>query len=57
MVFKFACCVEFTIGYQPVKFQRCTLSWLNFAEGLEKHNDDFIMTSFDMFEIPNLHIL
>ena len=49
MSFKFAYFVEFTKGYQPAKFQCCRLSGLSFTEGLEKHNDDVIMTSFHDF--------
>ena len=32
-------------GYQPAKFQLCRLSGSSFTEGLQKHNDDVIMTS------------
>ena len=46
MVFKFAYFVEFTKGYQPTKFQCRRLSGSGFTEGLQKHNDDVIMTSF-----------
>ena len=43
--------VEFTKGYQPAKFQFCRLSRSSFAEGLLKHNNDLIMTSFHNFGI------
>ena len=46
MVFKFAYFVELTKGYQPAKYQCCSLSRSTFTEGLQKHNDDVIMTSF-----------
>ena len=49
MVFKFADFVERTKGYQPVKFQCCRLSGSSFTEGLQKQNDDVIMTSFHIF--------
>ena len=48
---QFAYFVEFTKGYQPAKFQCCRLSGSSFTEGLEKHNDDVIMTSFHDFGI------
>ena len=57
MVFKFAYLVEFTIGYQPAKFQCCRFSGSSFTEGLQKHNDDVIMTSFHDIGIRNFHIL
>ena len=47
MVFKFAYFVELTKGYQPAKFQCCRLSESSFTEGLQKHHDDVIMTSFN----------
>ena len=47
--FKFAYFEEFTKGYQPAKFQCCRLSGSSFTEGLQKHNDDVIMTSFHIF--------
>ena len=53
MVFKFAYSVEFTIGYQPAKFQCCRLSESSFTEGLQKHNDDVIMSSLQNFGIRN----
>ena len=56
IVFKFAYLLELTKGYQPAKFQYCKLSGSNFAEGLQKHNDDVIMTSFHIFVIRNFHI-
>ena len=37
--------------------QCCRLSGSSFTEGIEKHNDDVIMTSFHISEIRNLHIL
>ena len=46
MVFKFAYFVEFTKGYQHAEFQFCRLSGSRFTEGLQKHNDDVMMTSF-----------
>ena len=49
MVLKFAYFVELTKGYQPAKFQCCRLSGSSFTEGLQKHNDDIIMTSFHIF--------
>ena len=57
MVFKFARFVELTKGYQPAKFQSCRLSGSGFTEGLQKDDDDLIMTSFDIFGILNFHIL
>ena len=51
MVFKFVSFVEFTKRYQPTKFQFCGLSGSNCTEGLQKHNDDVIMTSFHNFRI------
>ena len=55
MVFKFAYFVKFTKDYQPAKFQCCRLSASSFTEGLEKHNDDVIITSFHDFGIRNFH--
>ena len=49
MVFKFAYFVELTKGYQPAKFQCRRLSGSSFTEGLQKHNDDVIMTSFQFW--------
>ena len=46
MVFKFTYFVELKIGYQPAKCQCCRLSGSSLKEGLEKHSDDVIMTSF-----------
>ena len=57
MFFKFAYFVEFSKGYQLAKFQCYRLSGSSFTEGLQKHNDDVIMTSFHDFGIRNLHIL
>ena len=53
MVFKFTYFVELTKGCQPANFQCYRLSGSNFTEGLQKHNDDVIMTSFPVlgFEI------
>ena len=51
MAFKFAYFMELTKGYQPAKFQFCRLYGSSFTEGLQKHNDDVIMTSFHIFEI------
>ena len=53
MVFKFVYFVEHTKGYQPAKFLCCRLSGSCFTEGLQKHNDGVIMTSFHIlgFEI------
>ena len=45
MVFKFAHFVEFIKSYQSAKFQCCRLSGSSFTEGLQKHNNDVIMTS------------
>ena len=56
MVFEFAYFVEFAKGYQPTMFQCCRLSGSSFTEGLQKHNDDVIMTSFHDFEIRSFHI-
>ena len=56
MVFKFVNFLEFTKGYQTVKFKFCELSGSGFIEGLQKHNDDVIMTSFHNFGIQNLKI-
>ena len=42
MIFKFACFVELTRGYQSAKFQCCRLFGSSFIEGLQKHNDDVI---------------
>ena len=50
MIFKFAYFVEFIKGYQPAKFQCCRLPESSFIEGLQKHNDDVIMTSFHILE-------
>ena len=49
MVLKFAYFVELTKGYQPAKFQCYRLFGSSFTEGLQKHNDDVIMTSFHSF--------
>ena len=57
MVFKFAYFAEFTKVYQPAKFQFYRLSGSRFLEGLQKHNDDVIMTSFHTFGIQNFDIL
>ena len=57
MVFKFSYFVEFTEGYQPSKFQFCSLSGSSFTEGLQKHNDDVIMASFYNVGIRNFYIL
>ena len=57
MGFKFAYFVDFTEGYQPAKFQCCRLSGSSFTEGLQKHNDDVIMTSFHDFGTRNFRIL
>ena len=46
MVLKFAYLVELTKVYQPAKVQCCRLSESSSTEGLQKHNDDVIMTSF-----------
>ena len=51
MVFEFAYFVDLTKDYQPAKFQCCRLSGSSFTEGLQKHNDDIIMTSFHIFGI------
>ena len=53
MVFKFAYFVAFTKGYQPANFQFCRFSGSSCTEGLPKHNDDIIMTSFHTFRIQN----
>ena len=50
MIFRFVYFVEFTNGYQPAKFQLCTLSWSSFTEGSQKHNDDVMMTSFHFWD-------
>ena len=50
MVLKFAYFVEFAKGYQPAKFQFYRLSGSSFTEGLQKHNDDVMMTSFYTLE-------
>ena len=57
MVFKFAYIVDLTKGHQFKKFQCCKLSESSFTEELQKHNDDIIMTSPDIFGILNFHIL
>ena len=57
MDFKFAHFMEFTKGYQPAKFEYYRLSGSSFTEGLQKHNDDIIMTSVHDFGIRNFHIL
>ena len=57
MGLKFAYFVECTKGYQPAEFQCCRLSGSSFREGLQKHNDDVIMTSFHDFGIQKFHIL
>ena len=57
MIFKFADFVELIVGYQHAKFQCCRLSGSSFAEGLEKHTYDVMMTSFEIAVLPNLHIL
>ena len=53
MAFKFAYFVELTKGYQLEMFQCCRLSSSSFTEGLQKHNDEVIMTLFRIlgFEI------
>ena len=56
-VFKFAYFVEFINGYQPARFQCCRLSVSSFTEGLQKQNNDIIMTLFHNFGIENFHIL
>ena len=53
MAFKSAYSVEFTKSYQPAKFQCFRLSGSTFTEGLQKHNDDVITTSFHDFVIQN----
>ena len=55
MGFKFAFFVAFTKSYQPALFQCCGLSRSSFTEGLQKHNDDVIMTSFHNFGIRSFH--
>ena len=55
MVFKFAYFVTLTKGYEPVKFQCCRLSASGFTEGLQRHNDDVIMTSVHISGIQNFH--
>ena len=57
MVLKFADFVEFYNGFQPAKFQFCRLSVSSFTEGLQKHSDDVIMTSFHNYGIRNFYIL
>ena len=57
MVFKFEYFVEFTEGYKPEKFQFCRLSGSRFKEGLQKHNDEVIMTSFHSSGIQNFNTL
>ena len=57
MLFKFVYFVKLNIDYQPEKFQSFRLSRSSFTERLGKHNDNVIMTSFHIVEIPNLHIL
>ena len=54
MVFKFAYFMELTKGYQLAKFQCSRLSGSSFTEGLQKHNDDVIMTLFHTFGNRNL---
>ena len=49
--------VELTKDYQPAKFQWCKLSGSSFTEGLQKRNEDVIMTSLHIFEIRNSHVL
>ena len=49
MVFKFSYLVAFIKGYQPPKLQFCRLSRSSFTEGSQKHNDDVMMTSFQIF--------
>ena len=51
MVFKSAYFVEFTKGYQPSKSQFCRLYGSSITEGLQKHNDDVMMTPFNTFWI------
>ena len=57
MVFKFAYFVEFTKGYHFANSQFYRLSGSSFTEGLQKQNDDVIMTSFHIIGIQNFIIL
>ena len=57
IIFKLAYFVELTKGYQPAKFQSCRLSGSSFTEGLQKLNDDVIITSFHNSGIRNFYIL
>ena len=47
--------MDFTKGYQSAKFQCCRLSGASFKEGLQKDNDDVIMTSLYIFGIRIFH--
>ena len=51
MVFKFAYFVELSLGYYPAKFDCYRFSGSSFTEGLEKHNDDLVITSFHILGI------
>ena len=57
MVFKFVYFVELGIGHQAAKFQCCRSSRSSFTEGLEKHSDDVVMTSFHVVETWGLQSL
>ena len=50
MVFKFAYFVEHTRSYQFAELQCFRFTGSSFTEGLQKHNDDVIMTSFHILE-------
>ena len=50
--------MEFSKGYhQPAKFQFCRLSGSSFTEGLQKHNDDVMMTSFILWDSKCQHFV
>ena len=53
MVFKFAWFVEHAKGYQHAKRHWSRLSGSSLTKGLQKHNDDVIMTPFHTFGIPH----
>ena len=56
MAFIFAYFVGYKKGYQLTKLECCRLSGSCFTEGLEKHNDEVVMTWLHIAGIRNFHI-
>ena len=57
MVFKFAYFVELTKAISLQSFNAVDCLGKGLTEGLQKHNDGVIMTSFYTFGIRNFYIL